>query len=144
MSSASASPTMACEVRRIGIFHWQHVWICWTDWWFPTAVLVLNFKYFLLWEEDFATSIYHIFVALCYLTPILGAIVADSWLGKYKYVPHMSWFLICILNSVFRNLYYRSFFKDFIQSDQNAYSYSCNIYPFFASNKAFMSCMYVM
>lgn len=49
-----------------------------------TAVLVLYFKYFLLWDEDFATTIYHTFVALCYLTPILGAILADSWLGKFK------------------------------------------------------------
>ncbi|TNN23685.1 Solute carrier family 15 member 1 [Liparis tanakae] len=49
-----------------------------------TAVLVLYFKYFLHWDDDLATSIYHVFVALCYLTPILGAIVADSWLGKFK------------------------------------------------------------
>lgn len=49
-----------------------------------TAVLVLYFRYFLHWDDDMATSIYHTFVALCYLTPILGAIVADSWLGKYK------------------------------------------------------------
>lgn len=48
------------------------------------AVLVLYLKNFLRWDEDFATTIYHTFVALCYLTPILGAIVADSWLGKFK------------------------------------------------------------
>ena len=47
-------------------------------------MLVLYFKYFLRWDDDLATSIYHAFVALCYLTPILGAIVADSWLGKFK------------------------------------------------------------
>lgn len=57
-------------------------------------MLVLYFRYFLLWDEDLATSIYHTFVALCYLTPILGAIVADSWLGKYKYVAHTSIFVI--------------------------------------------------
>lgn len=50
------------------------------------AVLVLYFRYFLKWDDDLATSIYHTFVALCYLTPILGAIVADSWLGKFKWV----------------------------------------------------------
>ncbi|XP_054644008.1 solute carrier family 15 member 1 isoform X2 [Dunckerocampus dactyliophorus] len=54
------------------------------------AVLVLYFKYFLLWDDDLATSIYHIFVALCYLTPILGAIVADSWLGKFKTIIYLS------------------------------------------------------
>ncbi|XP_077472714.1 solute carrier family 15 member 1 isoform X2 [Stigmatopora argus] len=54
------------------------------------AVLVLYFKYFLLWDDDTATSIYHTFVALCYLTPILGAIVADSWLGKFKTIIYLS------------------------------------------------------
>uniref|UniRef100_A0A3B4ZNG1 Solute carrier family 15 member 1-like n=1 Tax=Stegastes partitus TaxID=144197 RepID=A0A3B4ZNG1_9TELE len=54
------------------------------------AVLVLYFKYFLLWDDDLATSIYHTFVALCYLTPILGAIVADSWLGKFKTIIYLS------------------------------------------------------
>lgn len=49
------------------------------------GVLVLYLNQFLRWDEDFATTIYHAFVALCYLTPILGAIIADSWLGKYKY-----------------------------------------------------------
>nr|XP_046259451.1 solute carrier family 15 member 1 [Scatophagus argus] len=54
------------------------------------AVLVLYFRYFLRWDEDLATSIYHTFVALCYLTPILGAIVADSWLGKFKTIIYLS------------------------------------------------------
>ncbi|KAG7503188.1 solute carrier family 15 member 1-like [Solea senegalensis] len=54
------------------------------------AVLVLYFKYFLNWDDDFATTIYHTFVALCYLTPILGAIVADSWLGKFKTIIYLS------------------------------------------------------
>ncbi|XP_029370419.1 solute carrier family 15 member 1b isoform X2 [Echeneis naucrates] len=54
------------------------------------AVLVLYFKYFLGWDDDFATTIYHTFVALCYLTPILGAIVADSWLGKFKTIVYLS------------------------------------------------------
>uniref|UniRef100_A0A8C9XW45 Solute carrier family 15 member 1 n=1 Tax=Sander lucioperca TaxID=283035 RepID=A0A8C9XW45_SANLU len=54
------------------------------------AVLVLYFKYFFHWDDDMATSTYHIFVALCYLTPILGAIVADSWLGKFKTIIYLS------------------------------------------------------
>ncbi|XP_073318311.1 solute carrier family 15 member 1-like [Pagrus major] len=54
------------------------------------AVLVLYFKYFLQWDDDFSTTIYHTFVALCYLTPILGAIVADSWLGKFKTIVYLS------------------------------------------------------
>ncbi|XP_034032816.1 solute carrier family 15 member 1b isoform X2 [Thalassophryne amazonica] len=54
------------------------------------TVLVLYFKYFLRWDDDFATTIYHTFVALCYLTPILGAIIADSWLGKFKTIVYLS------------------------------------------------------
>uniref|UniRef100_A0A8C5HV62 Solute carrier family 15 member 1-like n=1 Tax=Gouania willdenowi TaxID=441366 RepID=A0A8C5HV62_GOUWI len=54
------------------------------------AVLVLYFKFFLRWDDDLSTSIYHTFVALCYLTPILGAIVADSWLGKFKTIIYLS------------------------------------------------------
>ncbi|KAL2081631.1 hypothetical protein ACEWY4_023484 [Coilia grayii] len=54
------------------------------------AVLVLYFRYFLNWDDDLATSIYHAFVALCYLTPILGAIIADSWLGKFKTIIYLS------------------------------------------------------
>ncbi|NWX55444.1 S15A1 protein, partial [Promerops cafer] len=54
------------------------------------AVLTLYFKLFLHWEDNFATAIYHTFVALCYLMPILGAIVADSWLGKFKTILYLS------------------------------------------------------
>uniref|UniRef100_A0A3Q3VTC4 Uncharacterized protein n=1 Tax=Mola mola TaxID=94237 RepID=A0A3Q3VTC4_MOLML len=54
------------------------------------AVLVLYLKYFLGWDDDLATTIYHTFVALCYLTPILGAIIADSWLGKFKTIVYLS------------------------------------------------------
>ncbi|RXN09985.1 solute carrier family 15 member 1-like protein [Labeo rohita] len=54
------------------------------------AVLVLYFNYFIGWDEDFSTTIYHTFVALCYLTPILGAIIADSWLGKFKTIVYLS------------------------------------------------------
>ncbi|NXB13076.1 S15A1 protein, partial [Cnemophilus loriae] len=54
------------------------------------AVLTLYFKRFLHWDDDFATAIYHTFVALCYLTPILGAIIADSWLGKFKTILYLS------------------------------------------------------
>uniref|UniRef100_A0A3B5MPV7 Solute carrier family 15 member 1a n=1 Tax=Xiphophorus couchianus TaxID=32473 RepID=A0A3B5MPV7_9TELE len=54
------------------------------------AVLVLYFKYFLRWDDDLAISIYHTFVAFCYLTPILGAIIADSWLGKFNTIIYLS------------------------------------------------------
>ncbi|XP_013911052.1 PREDICTED: solute carrier family 15 member 1 [Thamnophis sirtalis] len=54
------------------------------------AVLVLYFKFFLHWDDNLSTAIYHTFVALCYLTPILGALVADSWLGKFKTIISLS------------------------------------------------------
>uniref|UniRef100_A0ACB8FJG3 Uncharacterized protein n=1 Tax=Sphaerodactylus townsendi TaxID=933632 RepID=A0ACB8FJG3_9SAUR len=54
------------------------------------AVLVLYFKYFLHWDDDLSTSIYHTFVALCYLTPILGALIADSYLGKFMTIISLS------------------------------------------------------
>ncbi|NWZ62816.1 S15A1 protein, partial [Acrocephalus arundinaceus] len=54
------------------------------------AVLTLYFTRFLHWDDNFATAIYHTFVALCYLTPILGAILADSWLGKFKTILYLS------------------------------------------------------
>ena len=48
------------------------------------ALLILYFQRFLGWNDNLGTAIYHTFVALCYLTPILGALIADSWLGKFK------------------------------------------------------------
>ncbi|NWI48707.1 S15A1 protein, partial [Calyptomena viridis] len=54
------------------------------------AILVLYFTYFLRWDDNLATAVYHTFVALCYLTPILGAIIADSWLGKFKTIISLS------------------------------------------------------
>ena len=51
-----------------------------------TAVLVLFLNQQLLFTEDSATAIYHAFIMLCYLLPLLGAIISDSCLGKYVYV----------------------------------------------------------
>ncbi|XP_068022467.1 solute carrier family 15 member 1 isoform X2 [Melanerpes formicivorus] len=54
------------------------------------AVLILYFTYFLQWDDNLSTAIYHTFVALCYLMPILGAIIADSWLGKFLTIISLS------------------------------------------------------
>ncbi|XP_050006404.1 solute carrier family 15 member 1 isoform X1 [Alexandromys fortis] len=54
------------------------------------ALLVLYFRNFLRWDDDLSTAIYHTFAALCYLTPILGALIADSWLGKFKTIISLS------------------------------------------------------
>ncbi|XP_022358396.1 solute carrier family 15 member 1 [Enhydra lutris kenyoni] len=54
------------------------------------ALLILYFRRFIGWDDNLSTAIYHTFVALCYLTPILGALIADSWLGKFKTIVSLS------------------------------------------------------
>uniref|UniRef100_A0A673FSJ0 Uncharacterized protein n=1 Tax=Sinocyclocheilus rhinocerous TaxID=307959 RepID=A0A673FSJ0_9TELE len=36
------------------------------------------------WDKNLSTAVYHAFSSLCYFTPLLGAVIADSWLGKFK------------------------------------------------------------
>uniref|UniRef100_A0A8D0GK57 Solute carrier family 15 member 1 n=1 Tax=Sphenodon punctatus TaxID=8508 RepID=A0A8D0GK57_SPHPU len=54
------------------------------------AVLVLYFHFFLRWDDTLSTIVYHTFVAVCYMTPVLGAVIADSWLGKFKTIISLS------------------------------------------------------
>ncbi|EHH58675.1 hypothetical protein EGM_08584 [Macaca fascicularis] len=54
------------------------------------GILILYFTNFFSWDDNMSTAIYHTFVALCYLTPILGALIADSWLGKFKTIVSLS------------------------------------------------------
>lgn len=54
------------------------------------ALLILYFTQFFKWDDNLSTAIYHTFIALCYLTPILGALIADSWLGKFKTIVSLS------------------------------------------------------
>ncbi|XP_061579061.1 solute carrier family 15 member 2 [Cololabis saira] len=54
------------------------------------AVLTLYFLSYLHWDKDLSTAVYHAFSSLCYFTPILGAIIADSWLGKFKTIIYLS------------------------------------------------------
>ena len=52
--------------------------------------------------EDNATGVFHAFVAACYLMPLFGAIVADSWLGKFRTIWMVS--LVYILGLSFKTL----------------------------------------
>lgn len=54
------------------------------------ALLILYFTQFIKWDDNLSTAVYHTFIALCYLTPILGALIADSWLGKFKTIVSLS------------------------------------------------------
>ena len=50
----------------------------------PPAVLVIYLTSSLIgWDDDLATAVYHAFTVLAYLFPLLGAMIADSWWGKY-------------------------------------------------------------
>ena len=48
-----------------------------------SAVLTLYLTEKLMLDKGVATDWYHEFVALCYATPLLGAIIADVFLGKF-------------------------------------------------------------
>ncbi|XP_054470795.1 solute carrier family 15 member 2 [Anoplopoma fimbria] len=54
------------------------------------TVLTLYFLTYLHWDKDLSTAVYHAFSSLCYFTPILGALIADSWLGKFKTIIYLS------------------------------------------------------
>ncbi|XP_071822395.1 solute carrier family 15 member 2-like [Apostichopus japonicus] len=54
------------------------------------AVLVLYLTNVLLLEDSRATALYHIFIMLCYFTPMFGAMIADGLLGKYRTIMYIS------------------------------------------------------
>uniref|UniRef100_A0AAG5DMK1 Uncharacterized protein n=1 Tax=Anopheles atroparvus TaxID=41427 RepID=A0AAG5DMK1_ANOAO len=54
------------------------------------AVLALYLTQKLAYSTDTATVIYHVFKSLMYFFPMIGAILADSWLGKYKTILYLS------------------------------------------------------
>lgn len=41
-------------------------------------------------NEENATIIYHMFVMFCYFFPVFGALLADSYLGKFKTIAYLS------------------------------------------------------
>ncbi|XP_038133672.1 solute carrier family 15 member 2 [Cyprinodon tularosa] len=66
------------------------------------AVLTLYFLSYLKWDKDLSTAIYHAFSGLCYFTPILGAIIADSWLGKFKTIIYLS--IVYVIGHVIKSV----------------------------------------
>ena len=73
---------MIALVTCMSVYELDQVMFCSCD----TAVLVLYLTFYLHFDEDTSTSLYHSFIVLCYATPLLGAIIADSLLGKFKSV----------------------------------------------------------
>lgn len=55
-----------------------------------SAVLVLYLTNILLYSEGDAKIIYHTFTVFVYLFPIFGAILSDSYLGKFKTIFYVS------------------------------------------------------
>lgn len=51
-----------------------------------SAILVIYLTRWLSFGENQATSIFHAFSMLCYGMPLIGAVIADGYLGRYKYV----------------------------------------------------------
>lgn len=50
------------------------------------SILSIYLNVYIGFNDDMATILYHLFVGLSYLTPIIGAVVADNYLGRFKTV----------------------------------------------------------
>ncbi|XP_053296541.1 solute carrier family 15 member 2 [Pleuronectes platessa] len=66
------------------------------------AVLTLYFLTYFHWDKDLSTAVYHAFSGLCYFTPILGALIADSWLGKFKTIIYLS--IVYVIGHVIKSV----------------------------------------
>ncbi|XP_068235050.1 solute carrier family 15 member 2 isoform X2 [Palaemon carinicauda] len=54
------------------------------------TILTLYLKYQLLFSEDTATVVYHVWAMMCYFTPLFGAIIADTLLGRFRTIFYIS------------------------------------------------------
>ena len=54
------------------------------------SILPLYLTYFIGFDEDSSTVIYHAFVTLSYLFALLGGAIADGYLGKFKTILYLS------------------------------------------------------
>ncbi|XP_013115810.2 peptide transporter family 1 isoform X1 [Stomoxys calcitrans] len=59
------------------------------------TILVLYLSRQLDYSDDTATVIFHIFTMFVYFLCILGAIISDSWLGKFKTILYLSLVYVC-------------------------------------------------
>ncbi|XP_017029017.1 peptide transporter family 1 isoform X2 [Drosophila kikkawai] len=54
------------------------------------TILVLYLTNKLGYNEETSTVLFHTFTMLVYIFPLIGALIADSWLGKYKTILYLS------------------------------------------------------
>ena len=54
------------------------------------TILYLFLSNFIGLDSTTSTMIYHLFTVICYFTPILGAILADGYIGLYKTILSLS------------------------------------------------------
>lgn len=73
---------ISISLLRNLVFFWNFKWI----FSFVAAILVLYLTRKLSYSNDEATVLFHTFTSLAYLFPLIGAIIADSWLGRFKWV----------------------------------------------------------
>ncbi|ALC48233.1 CG2930 [Drosophila busckii] len=59
------------------------------------TVLVLYLNRALGYSTDTATVVFHIFTMFVYFLCVFGAIISDSWLGKFKTILYLSLVYIC-------------------------------------------------
>ncbi|KAF7265076.1 hypothetical protein GWI33_021539, partial [Rhynchophorus ferrugineus] len=58
-------------------------------------ILILYLTNILLYNEADAKIIYHTFTMFVYFFPVFGAIISDSWLGKFKTILYVSMIYAC-------------------------------------------------
>ncbi|XP_016980162.1 peptide transporter family 1 [Drosophila rhopaloa] len=54
------------------------------------TILVLYLTNKLGYNEETSTVLFHTFTMLVYIFPLIGALIADGWLGKYKTILYLS------------------------------------------------------
>ena len=54
------------------------------------TVLIIYFTKFIMINDDTATAYYHAFTVICYFTPVIGAIISDGYIGKFRTIVYLS------------------------------------------------------
>lgn len=59
------------------------------------TILSLYLRDKLGYDDNNATIIYHVFTMFVYFFPVIGAMIADSWLGKFRTIIYLSIVYVC-------------------------------------------------